>query len=228
MDLAPDYKTTPPSWKQNQLTQNRFDTVGRGGLLENSNHVSAPSHVSGLPAFKDHPQPLSASAQGADLSKSFDQAQTRITSRGPATVNGTPIRDSIASTVSGSKFFQPLAEITPPAPHQEMVPKVNTRVKHGTIAANANLLGKHPIPVTSTEETVAPHSDPLTESLQVDRETCVRWKVWRQKWSVKKSNPWQRRKDQTGVQTSFRSKEKEAFIWSSSCVQTWTIFAKRH
>lgn len=103
MDLAPDYKTTPPSWKHNQLTQNRFDSLGRGGLPENPtnpNLVSVPGQISSSVAFMEHPQPLKASAQGADLNKSLDQAQTRNISREPATENVTPLCDSIASTVA--------------------------------------------------------------------------------------------------------------------------------
>ena len=213
MDLAPDYKTTPPSWKHNQLTQNRFDSLGRGGLPDdptNPNLVSVPSHISSSVTFMGYPQPRKASAQGADLNKSFDQAQTGNISKEPATENGTPLCDSIASTVSGSKFIRQLAEIGPqPAPYQEMVPKVNAREKRGTIAASANLLGKLPIPVTSTEQTVVPHPDTLAATLQVEREAIDQREMEKLKAEIEHQNKAIHDKDEKIRQSAHELQDQE-------------------
>lgn len=210
MDLAPNYQKTPPGWKQNQLTQNRFDTLGRGRLPENptnSNLVSVPSNISGSVAFMEHPHSLSASAQGADLNKSLDQAQTRNISRETATENRTPLCDSIAPIVSGSKFIKQLAEIAPqPA---QMVPKVNATRKRGTIAASANLLGKLPIPVTSTEQTVVPHPDTVAATLQVEREAMDQREMEKLKAEIERKNKAIHDKDENIRQSARELQEQE-------------------
>lgn len=70
MDIEPDYKITPSSWKQNQLTENRFDTLGHEGLPEHTtyrNPVSNSSHISSSVAFVGSAQNLEAPVEGDDL-----------------------------------------------------------------------------------------------------------------------------------------------------------------
>lgn len=180
MDVAPDYKTTPPSWRQNQHTENRFDKLECGGLPENptnTNPVLAPSHISSSVAFTENPEPLKASEERTSLNKGLDQAQTRNISSEPAIENLKPMRDSMASTVSGFKF-KPFAKIAPePAAHQEMVPKFNAREKRSTIASSAKFFSRLPIPVTSTTQAVAPHTGSLGETLKIQREAIEQHEV---------------------------------------------------
>lgn len=70
MDIEPNYKITASSWKQNQLTENIFDTLGREGLPEHPtyrNPVSNSSHISISVAFVGPAQNLEASVEGDDL-----------------------------------------------------------------------------------------------------------------------------------------------------------------
>lgn len=72
MDIEPNYKITASSWKQkqNQLTENRFDTLGRDGLPEHPtyrNPVSNSSDISSSVAFVGSAQNLEASMEGDDL-----------------------------------------------------------------------------------------------------------------------------------------------------------------
>lgn len=72
---VPGFPQTPLSasgheWKQNQLTENKFDTLGREGLPEHPtyrNPVSNSSHISSSVAFVGSAQNLEASVEGDDL-----------------------------------------------------------------------------------------------------------------------------------------------------------------
>ena len=189
MDLEPDYKITPPSWKHNQVPENKYDTLEPGRLPEHStdpNPVLTSSHISSSVAFLGPAQNLEASAEGADLNGGFDQVQTRKISSGPATENVAPKFDSIASKVSGLKFKQS-ADIAPEptASHQEATPKVNAKEKRSTIATSANLRSKLPSPPTSTDKAAASHLDPV---VRVQSETIDQREMKRMRAEIERKN----------------------------------------
>ena len=189
MDLEPDYKITPPSWKHNQITENRLDTLGPGRLPEHStdpNPVSTSSHISSSLTFLGQAQSLEASAERADLNRGFDRVQTRNISSGPTTENVAPKFDSTASKISGLKFKQ-LADIASEltASHQEAIPKVNAKEKRSMIAASTNLRSKLPSPATSTDQAAAPHLDPFA---QVQSETIDHREMKRLRAEIERKN----------------------------------------
>lgn len=85
MDIEPNYKITASSWKRNQPTENRFDTLGREGLPEHPtyrNPVSNSSYISSSVAFVGSAQNLEASVEGDDLLRVEIQAkQNRFLTR---------------------------------------------------------------------------------------------------------------------------------------------------
>ena len=175
MDIKPDFKITPSSWKQNQLTENIFDLLGREGLPEHStdpNPLSTSSHISSSVAFVGPAQNREASVEEDDSNRGLDQVQTRNISRKPTTENVTPMFNPIVSKVSGFSLRQ-LAQIAPEpsAAHQEVVPKSNRKDKRSTIAASTSLFSKLLSSATSTDQAVASHPDPIGAPRQAQSET---------------------------------------------------------
>ena len=174
MDTEPDYKITPSSWKQNQLTENTLETLGRGGHPEHStdpNPVSAPRHINSSVTFIETAQKLEVPAKGDYLNRGLDQMQTRNISSQAAAETVTPMFNSIVSKVPGFNFKQ-LSEIAPEptAAQQEAVLKGNIKDKQSTTATSTNLLSKLPSPVTSTDQAIALHPDAIG-TRQVQSET---------------------------------------------------------
>lgn len=185
MDIEPDYKITPPGWKQNVLAKDKVDTLERGGLPEHSTDpypVSTSSHISTPVTLLGSIRKLEASAKKPNLNRGFDEIQTQNISSKPSTENMTPKFDSKGSGVSEFKFKQ-VVEIVPElvVAHQEVKPEGDAKEKRSLIASSSSLLSKIStpatktrklsIPPTSIDHAVSSHPKPIGRTLQVHRET---------------------------------------------------------